>query len=270
MSSRMPRSYVWVAWYADGPFSYYFKGQEVSLGYESPLMWFGTDYAVLYVNQWQRQLPSPQVISYFAQQTPVHEVRFRGLELAKIYDMRQSVLPDFVDIGKNSAADFGGQMRLLAYDFAQQQAQPGDQFQATLYLQSLAAMATNYNLILRLVGQDGTELWRMKGGRGGHRPAAGRCVRSSRWAYHYHSGYGSPCLYRFEVNFYDPATFDPLPVTPLNSDQPLPSTWREVALLQVGVGASPGGPATPATWQLGEPFVVSSTTRPWEQLQPGR
>lgn len=257
-----------VAWYADGPFSYYFKGQEVSLGYESPLMWFGTDYAVLYVNQWQRQLPSPQVINYFAQQTPVHEVRFRGIELAKIYDMRQSVLPDFVDIGKNSAADFGGQMRLLAYDFAQQQAQPGDQFQATLYLQSLAAMTTNYNLILRLVGQDGAELWRDEGWPWGA-PTSGWPLREIRPDGHTVAipATAAPGLYRFEVNFYDPATFDPLPVTPLNSEQPLPSTWREVALLQVG-SAPPLNAATPAAWQLGEPFALTSTTLP-EQLQPG-
>jgi len=257
-----------VAWYADGPFSYYFKGQEVSLGYESPLMWFGTDYAVLYVNQWQRQLPSPQVIDYFAQQTPVHEVRFRGIELAKIYDMRQSVLPDFVDIGKNSAADFGGQIRLLAYDFAQQQAQPGDQFQATLYLQSLAAMTTNYNLILRLVGQDGVELWRDEGWPWGA-PTSGWPLREIRPDGHMVTipATAAPGLYRFELNFYDPATFDPLPVTPLNSDQPFASPWREVALLQVG--PTPAlEPPTPATWQLGDPFTLISTTLP-EQLQPG-
>lgn len=257
-----------VAWYADGPFSYYFKGQEVSLGYESPLMWFGTDYAVLYVNQWQRQLPSPEVINYFAQQTPVHEVRFRGLELAKIYDMRQSVLPDFVDIGKNSAADFGGQLRLLAYDFAQAQAQPGEQFQATLYLQSLAAMETNYNMILRLVGQDGTERWRDEGWPWGA-PTSAWPLREIRPDGHTVTlpVTAAPGLYRFEVSFYDPATFAPLPVTRLNDAQPLDSTWRAVALLQVGPAPALPNVAS-ATWQLGNNFALTSTALP-VQLQPG-
>lgn len=257
-----------VAWYADGPFSYYFKGQEVSLGYESPLMWFGTDYAVLYVNQWQRQLPSPEVVNYFAQQTPVHEVRFRGLELAKIYDMRQSVLPDFVDIGKNSAADFGGQIRLLAYDFGQAQAQPGDQFQATLYLQSLAAMGTNYNMILRLVGQDGTEIWRDEGWPWGA-PTRDWPLREIRPDGHTIPipPIAAPGLYRFEVSFYDPATFTPLPIARLNDSQPLDSTWREVALLQVGAAPSLDAPA-PAVWQLGENFSLVSTALPAQQ-QPG-
>ena len=257
-----------VAWYADGPFSYYFKGQEVSLGYESPLMWFGTDYAVLYVNQWQRQLPSPEVINYFAQQTPVHEVRFRGIELAKVYDMRQRVLPDFVDIGKNSAADFGGQIRLLAYDFAQAQAQPGDQFQVTLYLQSLAAMTTNYNRILRLVAPDGSELWRNEGWPWGA-PTSGWPLREIRPDGHTVTipATAAPGLYRFELNFYDPATFDALPVTPLNSTQPLASTWREVALLRVGAPAEPTAQAS-LTWQFGDNFALTSSALP-AQLQPG-
>jgi hypothetical protein len=257
-----------VAWYADGPFSYYFKGQEVSLGYESPLMWFGTDYAVLYVNQWQRQLPTPAVIDYFAQQTPVHEVRFRGLELAKIYDMRQVVLPDFVDIGKNSAADFGGQIRLLAYDFPQAQVQPGEQFQVTLYLQSLAAMTTNYNVLLRLVGQDGGELWREEGWPWGA-PTSGWPLREIRPDGHTVKipATATAGLYRFEMSFYDPATLAPLPATVVNTTEPLNTTWREVALLQVGTPPEPTALA-PSTWQLGDNFALTSTPLP-AQLAAG-
>ncbi len=257
-----------VAWYADGPFSYYFKGQEVSLGYESPLLWFDTDYAVLYINQWQRQLPSPAVIDYFAQQTPVHVVRFRGLELARIYDMRNSALPDFVEIGKNSAADFGDQIRLLAYEFAQQQAAAGDQFQAILYLQSLATMPTNYNVLLRLVGQDGAEIWRDEGWPWGA-PTRDWPLREIRPDGHTITipVAAPPGLYRFEVSFYDPATFDPLPVTPTESDQPLSATAREVALLQVGAMPDFATPIT-AAWQLGEQFALTAAGLP-AQLAPG-
>ena len=129
-----------VAWYADGPLSYFFKGQATSLGNNSPLLWLDSDYAVLYVNQWQRQIPSAEAVAYFDGQTPVHVVRFGGLELARIYDMRNMVLPAFIDIGKESAADFGGQIRLAAYKIDQQTANPGDRFQTTFYLQSRAPM----------------------------------------------------------------------------------------------------------------------------------
>jgi len=257
-----------VAWYADGPFSYYFKGQEVSLGYESPLLWFDTDYAVLYINQWQRQLPSPAVVDYFAQQTPVHVVNFRGLELARIYDMRNSALPPFVEIGKNSAADFGGRIRLLAYEFVQQQAAGGDQFQAILYLQSLAAMQTNYNVLLRLVGQDGTEIWRDEGWPWGA-PTRDWPLREIRPDGHTVTiPPETPAgLYRFETSFYDPATFDPLPVTRTDSAQLLPSTARAVALVQVGAMPDVTTPIT-STWQVGDNFSLTVADLP-PQLASG-
>jgi hypothetical protein len=222
----------------------------------------------LYVNQWQRQLPTPAVIDYFAQQMPVHEVRFRGLELAKIYDMRQVVLPDFVDIGKNSAADFGGQIRLLAYDFPQAQVQPGEQFQVTLYLQSLAAMTTNYNVLLRLVGQDGGELWREEGWPWGA-PTSGWPLREIRPDGHTVKipATATAGLYRFEMSFYDPATLAPLPATVVNTTEPLNTTWREVALLQVGTPPEPTALA-PSTWQLGDNFALTSTPLP-AQLAAG-
>ncbi|MEZ4860573.1 MAG: glycosyltransferase family 39 protein [Caldilineaceae bacterium] len=247
------------AWYADGPFSYYSQNRVVNIGDESPLFWLDTDYAVLYVNQWQRQLPSPEVIAYFAAQTPVHVVRFGGIELARVYDMRNLLLPDFVDIGKNSAADFGGQLRLLAYQVGQSQAQPGDRLQVTLYLQSLAPMPVNYNVLLRLVGQDGHEHWRDEGWPWGA-PTKEWPIREIRPDGHtvllpadLPAG-----LYRFELSFYDPATFDPLPVLRVNRDEALGTTAREVALLQVGAPIT-ATTATPPTWQFGDHFGLDVT-----------
>jgi hypothetical protein len=39
-------------------------------GLHSPLSWLDTDYAVTYVNQWQRQLPSPEAVAWFESLTP--------------------------------------------------------------------------------------------------------------------------------------------------------------------------------------------------------
>ena len=52
------------------------------------------DYAVLYANQWQRGLPSPELVNYFLAQKPAHIVRSGGLELARIYDVRNQPPPD--------------------------------------------------------------------------------------------------------------------------------------------------------------------------------
>ncbi len=257
-----------VAWYADGPLSYFFKGQASGLSYGSPLFWLDTDYAITYANQWQRQIPDAATIAYFAAQQPVQVIRFRGLELARIYDMRDALLPDFVDIGKASAADFGGKIRLAAYKFDQQTAKPGDNFQATFYLQSLAKMDVNYNVLVRLVAPDGSELWREEGWPWGAatqdwplrdiRPDGHKVVIPAN---------AKPGLYKFLLSFYDPANLTNLPVTVAKSDKVIDTQTRDVALLRIG--------EPPAVQQtLAQPrqfdrfFALSGVTLP-VQAKPG-
>ncbi len=257
-----------VAWYADGPLSYFFKGQTTGLGNGSPLLWLDTDYAVLYANQWQRQIPDLATVNYFAAQTPVQVIRFGGLELARIYDMRDALLPDFIDIGKASAADFGGKIRLAAYTFDQQTVKPGTTVQATFYLQSLAKMDVNYNVLFRLVAQDGTELWREEGWPWGAatkdwpmreiRPDGHKVMIPAD---------AKPGLYKFTLSFYDPATLANLPVTAVKSDQVLDAQTRDVALLRVGAPPEIQPNVTPP-WQFDHFFALSGVTLP-AQGKPG-
>ncbi|MFN8494417.1 MAG: glycosyltransferase family 39 protein [Caldilineaceae bacterium] len=257
-----------VAWYADGPLSYFFKGQASGLSYGSPLFWLDTDYAITYANQWQRQIPDAATIAYFAAQKPVQVIRFRGLELARIYDMRDALLPDFVDIGKASAADFGGKIRLAAYKFEQQTAKPGDHFQATFYLQSLAKMDVNYNVLVRLVGQDGSELWREEGWPWGAatqdwplrdiRPDGHKVLIPAN---------AKPGLYKFLISFYDPATLTNLPVTVAKSDKVIDAQTRDVALLRIGEPPAVQQ-ALPQPWQFDRFFALSGVTVP-AQAKPG-
>jgi len=257
-----------VAWYADGPLSYFFKGQATSLGNNSPLLWLDSDYAVLYVNQWQRQIPSAEAVAYFDGQTPVHVVRFGGLELARIYDMRNTVLPAFIDIGKESAADFGGQIRLAAYKLDQQTANPGDSFQTTFYLQSRAPMTVNYNVLVRLVGQDGAEIWRAEGWPWGA-PTTDWPLREIRPDGHtvVIPTDAKPGLYKFLVSFYDPDTLANLPLMAVNSDQALDEQARDVALLWIG-------PPPAVTQNFAQPwhfdpfFTLSGGSLP-DQVAPG-
>jgi hypothetical protein len=122
-------------------------------------------------------------------------------------------------------------------------------------------------VLLRLVGQDGTELWREEGWPWGA-PTSGWPLREIRPDGHTVKIPATAAgLYRFEVSFYDPATLAPLPATVVNSTDPLNTTWREVALLQVGTPPEPTDLA-PTTWQLGDNFALTSTTLP-AQLTPG-
>jgi len=81
-----------ISWYATGPFSYYFNGNDRSLWYTldaTPVQWerFVTaDYAVVYITQWQRQLPKV-VLDYLTGLTPEHVIWIDGLEYVRIYKM---------------------------------------------------------------------------------------------------------------------------------------------------------------------------------------
>ncbi len=78
-----------VAWYGDGPLSYLFKGRTISMDVTDRLDFLQkADYVVLYINQWQRQLPSPEVLEYYHQLTPDFVARIGNLEYARVYHMQ--------------------------------------------------------------------------------------------------------------------------------------------------------------------------------------
>jgi 4-amino-4-deoxy-L-arabinose transferase-like glycosyltransferase len=79
-----------IAWYGDGCFSYFFDGTTVPVGLDMTLKDLRkTDYVVLYRNQWQRQMPSPEFIAYFEQLTPEYVVRIDGIEYVRVYNLRE-------------------------------------------------------------------------------------------------------------------------------------------------------------------------------------
>jgi Dolichyl-phosphate-mannose-protein mannosyltransferase len=79
------------AWYATGSFSYYFKGKTWSIEQNTTLNdLLNADYVVIYIHQWQRQLPSKEVLDFFAQLTPVHVARIGNLDYVQVYDMRNA------------------------------------------------------------------------------------------------------------------------------------------------------------------------------------
>jgi hypothetical protein len=76
-----------ISWYASGPFDYFFSGAASTLPFDMRSIeeLAGYDYAVLYAHQWQRELPSPQVLSYFEQREPEAVIEIDGLSYAWIY-----------------------------------------------------------------------------------------------------------------------------------------------------------------------------------------
>ena len=87
-----------MSWYPDGSFSYLFKGETLGAAPEweqtEPIV-FSSDYVVTYIHQWQRGLPFPEMLAYFAEQTPEKVISLNGLEYAQIYNMH--ILPGIED-----------------------------------------------------------------------------------------------------------------------------------------------------------------------------
>jgi 4-amino-4-deoxy-L-arabinose transferase-like glycosyltransferase len=87
-----------MSWYPDGSFSYLFKGETLGAAPEweqtEPIV-FNSDYVVTYIHQWQRGLPFPEMLAYFAEQTPEKVISLNGLEYAQIYNIH--TLPGIED-----------------------------------------------------------------------------------------------------------------------------------------------------------------------------
>ena len=93
--NTLPEAYKLSAavWYGEGCFSYFFEGRMLEIDLETRLSDLNqADYAVLYIHQWQRQLPNPELLEVFTNSTPEHIVRIGGLDYVKIYDLHKSPL----------------------------------------------------------------------------------------------------------------------------------------------------------------------------------
>lgn len=78
------------SWYRP-TFSYFFSGHTdyISTGHineEQLERLLELDYAVIYIHQWQRQLPRP-LLEYLAQQVPERSIWINGLEYARVYKL---------------------------------------------------------------------------------------------------------------------------------------------------------------------------------------
>ena len=78
-------------WYGEGCFSYYFEGRMQEIDLDTQLSDLTkADYVVLYIHQWQRQLPNQELLDVFAKATPQYIVRIGDLEYARVYNLHES------------------------------------------------------------------------------------------------------------------------------------------------------------------------------------
>jgi hypothetical protein len=93
-----------ISWSADGCFSYFFRGSAATIDYDMGIANLRrADYVVLYLNQWQRQVPTPKFLAFFEQFPPEYVVHIGDLEYARIYDMSQAPPEDTAATGVEKA-----------------------------------------------------------------------------------------------------------------------------------------------------------------------
>jgi len=123
------------SWYST-TFEPYFRGQAIYKIEDEKISrsakpGLAADYVVFYVNQIQRQLPSPGALQYFRAEPPVHTVRLNGIDYAWVYASEgvQRVIPN--------EARLVGQAELLGYNLTSESGQPLD----TVYPESVAVLS---------------------------------------------------------------------------------------------------------------------------------
>ncbi len=227
-----------LSWYDNGPLSYYLSEVEARPLSEnwSPTAWCGVKYVITYINQWQRHLPNEAAHQYFTTLNPTYTVRLSGTDSAyvHIYDMTEQPLPDFSSTNDDAEADFGGLIRLTTVDMETTQVEPGQTVRVTLNLQSLAAIVTDYNLLLKLLAPDGSEVWREEGYPWGAPTSDWKLCDLRPDGHDVEIPLSAlPGDYVLTAEFYDPATFAPLTITEANRSMPLGESAHPVATIMV-------------------------------------
>jgi hypothetical protein len=133
------------AWY-DWAFAPYFQGQTLVLSGESAIQ---ADYSVFYVNQIQRNIPDPNLVTYFQRRQPEKVVRLNGIDYVWIYPAVSSAGPLPAD-----ATQVGVQMGDAAVleGYAVRPATPSNQgLNITLYWRALRSGLPEYFVYVRAI-----------------------------------------------------------------------------------------------------------------------
>lgn len=232
------------AWYAQGPLDYYFDGRAIPIRFADNLgdvlRWMQSDYAVLYINQWQRQAPLPELLDYFNDLTPEKTIRFNGLDYVRIYNLQDAPTFDYLERSERRFTDWGGAIRLVDHD-SPEVAQPGQSTQVAFQLQNLAPLDRDLNVLVRLVGAGGRELARDEGWPFGSPTSVWKLFDV--WPDGHRLAVPSDAAagyYRLELSFYDPATLAPLPATDARTGAALGDA---VVVDYISIGDLPTRPA---------------------------
>lgn len=191
------------AWY-DWAFAPFFTGQTLPFSSQNAIR---ADYSVFYINQIQRKIPDPNLITYFQRRQPEYVVQLNGIDYAWVYSavstdgpLPPSAIPAGVPMGEGVALE-GYEVRSSAADRG---------VTVTLYWRALRSELPDYFVYVRAVDGEGqiharadsppvmgfwpTSLWE-----------AGKLVADEQVLSR--PPETAPGTYRLEVGMYDPNTW---------------------------------------------------------------
>ena len=67
--------------------------------------WNASDYAIIYINQWQRGRLPDELVNYLMQKEPAFAVQIQGLDYAYVYDLNQIPPPEYGLAGEEIAIE---------------------------------------------------------------------------------------------------------------------------------------------------------------------
>lgn len=92
-----------------GTFSYFFDGpirwSDFAAGEETIQAWNDSDYAIIYINQWQRKRLPEELVDYLMKNEPALIVRLQGLDYAYVYDLDNIPPPDYLFAGQEAEVE---------------------------------------------------------------------------------------------------------------------------------------------------------------------
>lgn len=191
------------AWY-DWTFAPFFVGQTLPMSTENAM---SADYSVFYINQVQRNIPDPNLISYFQRRRPDYVVRLHGIDYAWVYPAINSDGPPPASATRLDIS-MGGLVALEGYEVCPDTR--GQRAIVTLYWRALRSELPDYFVYVRAVDGAGHIQARadsppVMGFWPTSRWEAGKLVADEQILAR--PPETAPGVYRLEVGMYDPQTW---------------------------------------------------------------
>ena len=145
------------SWYGKRTFTHFFAGQLFPLSRGS-FFWNRIDYAVLYINQVQRQLPDPQFVSCLRSLEPEYIVHIAGLDYAWIYALPHPLPDCALPLQHAKQLQFGDRILFLGYEIVEKPGTFDGKLRLNLYWRALREMREDYTIYLKLIN-DAYKVW---------------------------------------------------------------------------------------------------------------